>query len=351
MPYKYPLENQEKYRSKIQFQAYKVIPPDVNLPTFFKSTPAYDEDTQFDEGDVGNTAEETYLPPEEAVARAITNAAQGQYSLGLEEIQGKPMQIKEVSGELCNLYMPITFSVNDGFQFDTANLNFAGATALGAIQSGGGIIGSALNAISQGFSSTFDLFRGNLNPETSRLAASRLAANFPGLPSSIKAAIPLAVGVTMNPNVRAVFRSVTLREFTFQFKFIAKSREEAEEIKRIVKFFRKNAYPEDITVENISVGYKFPNLFKIKLMHQASASGKFVPVGTQIKLAYIRAIQTNYNPTAAVFHSDGNPIEVDMSVTFTEYKTLSRSDLAYDYTDYDPDLAPPPDGPSDTFGD
>ena len=118
--------------------------------------------------------------------------------------------------------------------------------------------------------------------------------------------------------------------------------------KQIVQFFRRNAYPEDIPANaDLSLGYKFPNMFKIKLMHKATDVNRYVPVGTQIKLCYIRNVQTQYNPQYAVFHSDGNPLEVDISVSFTEYKTLSRDDLRHDYTDFDPDLADDPTTPLD----
>jgi len=164
----------------------------------------------------------------------------------------------------------------------------------------------------------------------------------------VRNAIPLIVGVNVNPNLRAIFKGVALRDFIFQFKFIAKSKPEAEQVKQIVQFFRRNAYPEDIPANaDLSLGYKFPNMFKIKLMHKATDVNRYVPVGTQIKLCYIRNVQTQYNPQYAVFHSDGNPLEVDISVSFTEYKTLSRDDLRHDYTDFDPDLADDPTTPLD----
>ena len=54
--------------------------------------------------------------------------------------------------------------------------------------------------------------------------------------------------VTVNPNTRSLFKNVAIREFAFQFKFIAKSKKEADEVRKIIKFFRTELYPEALTV-------------------------------------------------------------------------------------------------------
>ena len=38
-------------------------------------------------------------------------------------------------------------------------------------------------------------------------------------------------------------------------------------------------------------------------------------------------IRDSYNPTSPVLHPDGAPNEVDLNLSFTEYKTLSRRDI------------------------
>ena len=43
-------------------------------------------------------------------------------------------------------------------------------------------------------------------------------------------------GVTMNPNTRSLFKSVALREFAFQFKFIPLSEQEHREVIKIIFF-------------------------------------------------------------------------------------------------------------------
>ena len=50
-------------------------------------------------------------------------------------------------------------------------------------------------------------------------------------------AVTLQTRTIVNPNVRSIFRGVNLREFTFQFKMIATSRQEADVIDKIITHF------------------------------------------------------------------------------------------------------------------
>lgn len=363
-PYQYPLENQDRCRSKIQFQAYQMIPSDITSGSLikFRASEAYAKfatQAATDERDakdilerrttsqnIGRSSSETQMSYFANTVGAKVALATDAWEINNDAV-GSRMKIKEVPGELCNLYMPISYTVNDGFSYDTGSLNMSGALLQSAINSGASnAFDAVMGGIQGAFSSTFDFFRPGVGTDAARLGLTRLAnMDVMGLgvaPEGVRNAIPLIVGVNVNPNLRAIFKGVALRDFIFQFKFIAKSKPEAEQIKQIVQFFRRNAYPEDIPANaDLSLGYKFPNMFKIKLMHKATDVNKYVPVGSQIKLCYIRNVQTQYNPQYAVFHSDGNPLEVDISISFTEYKTLSKQDIKYDYTDYDPDLSPP----------
>ena len=44
-------------------------------------------------------------------------------------------------------------------------------------------------------------------------------------------------------------------------------------------------------------------------------------------MCYCTAVNANYNPTSQVLHADGSPIKIDLSLSFTEYKPLSRKDV------------------------
>jgi hypothetical protein len=218
------------------------------------------------------------------------------------------------------LNMPIAYVVNDMIGYENAELGAGGAAALNAMERTGEM-GSALSAALGSFTGSFtDLFKQGMGADAARVALARGIAKAP-ISAGLKAAGSIAARVTVNPNVRAIFRGVSLREFSFQFKFIPYSAEESRAIADIIRTFRTHAYPEAIYAGPVAVGYKYPDLFKIKVQYK----GK--DVGSKIKMCYLRNVQTSYNPTAASFHADGNPTEIDLSLSFTEHTTISREDI------------------------
>ena len=87
-------------------------------------------------------------------------------------------------------------------------------------------------------------------------------------------------------------------------------------------------YPEEIpSASNFPLGYKYPDLFKIRLLSGKSSGDRFENIGTPIKMSYLRAVATTYNPTSSALNEDGSPTEIDLTLSFLEYKTLSRYDV------------------------
>lgn len=132
-----------------------------------------------------------------------------------------------------------------------------------------------------------------------------------------------------NPNTRALFKQVNLRQFQFTFKMIPKSELEARTIGGIITSFRRNMYPEDIVKRGFPIGYKFPCRYKIEVFYD----GKDMTHAYNIKTEYsfLSTVMTNYNPSGMAFMKgvDGKPYfsEIDMSLTFMEGKTLSQASI------------------------
>ena len=305
-PYVYPLNRNDQYESKITFQAIKVIPPEFTLSL---KAPETGSDTGEEDGSLLDKAGEIE-------------------SEGLTALKTKPLLTEKAS-----IYLPIAFSVTDGLQYTGANLNGLGAAAMSGVNAGAGLGGSIFEGIKDAGKSIFDFFTGATGGEASRIGAVR-AADFVPMPDSVKAGIQVAARVTMNPNVRSQFQGIDQRSFNFQFKFLPKSQSESIEVKRLIKFFRFHAYPEEIPYgKSFSIAFNYPNMFRIKLLSgrdgptDSKGNKIFKHVGTPIKLCYLTNISTTYNPTAGVLHADGSPTEIDMALTFQEYKTISRFDI------------------------
>ena len=234
----------------------------------------------------------------------------------------QPLSVGERVGSI-ELFLPPEISFQDGVAFDEVSFDsLAGRTALGALESGnsftvGGLLGDVAES---SIDAVRSLFSGG---EAARAVALRVAQNSGNREASGIAS--LATQTAINPNKRVIFKSVNLRTFQFTFTMIPTSPEEAEAVKQIVKRFRTELYPEEISAPiggtTVPFGYKFPNRFIISFVHDGR------PIATKLKPAYLDNVTTSYNNGGAGFFPDGNFTETTISLSFKEYSTLNRQDV------------------------
>ena len=248
----------------------------------------------------------------------------------------------EAPGEpIVDMYFPNSVTFSDVANYANPELGFRGGAVEGAITGGGNAISGLGTAISDEFSNLFEFlnFKGSVATDTARLAFTRgmnLAnKTLLGVGGGAVPALTLLNRVVVNPNVRALFSGVPLREFSFQFKMIATSASEAKKIEEIIRHFRKNLYPSSFSISlgegpsafNANVGIKFPNLFKIRFKFNG-AENKKLP---QIHFCYLRSVNHTVNPTGGGFRWDGQPNEIDLTLSFVEYRNLTSEDIKRGY--------------------
>jgi hypothetical protein len=76
----------------------------------------------------------------------------------------------------------------------------------------------------------------------------------------------------------------------------------------------------------VPLGYKFPNMFEIDIKNRFGENPAF-----KIQRCYLRDIQTSFNATAAGMHTDGQFIEVDISLSFQEIVALDKAKVREGY--------------------
>lgn len=329
----YPLNNQERYGASITFKIFEIVPPTLKGESSTVSD-MLGEDGDAKYKDLNDKSKEadrkfaakeiTYREHREEKTR-IKNSMDARYV----EKHGKesPMEYSDRSiedtGNMVKLYLPIALTQADGLNYAQPELGPFGAGATAAMGQGKGIIETLGEAAEKGFSNLADMVAGNLQGAAAGLALQRTAAAMNGTAGN---AASIAFGVTVNPNARTVFKGVNIREFAFQFKFIPKSALEAKEVEKIIKRFRSYAYPDTITVAGVNAGYKYPHMFELDLFYENEAGTK-KRVGTKMKKCHLKAISTNYNSSSMAFHPDGYPVEIDLSLSFVEERTLNRGDI------------------------
>ena len=233
---------------------------------------------------------------------------------------------------IVDMYFPLTIQFNDIAQYDNASLGAFGAGVESALQAGGTALESVLGSFNQGVTSMFDAMSGNtqLTEAALRVGMARVIDKASMINSGVANALTLQNRAIINPNIRALFRGVGLREFTFQFKMIARSQLEAEVVRQIVQHFRTELYPGTFPIDEIGgadIGFKFPNVFEITFNYNGVPNNN-IP---KINYCYLRNVSTTINPTGGAFRRDGQPNEIDLTLSFVEYKTLNKDDIKAGY--------------------
>lgn len=222
--------------------------------------------------------------------------------------------------EVIKLYLPMGIAYRDNVTYENFDLGSVGA----AMDAGLGFAQSMTSGVTSMIS---NLVGGAATENVARLAGVQLASKFGSVAAEAAAVQKLAGGVTLNPNTRVLFKQPNIREFAFTFKFVAKSASEAEVVKQIIKVFRRELYPSTIDIpvgdNTISLGYVFPKKFDIKFFYD----GKQIDSLAKIKPCYLRDVSTTYNQSQMAMHSDGNFLEIDMTLSFQETKALTRADV------------------------
>lgn len=230
------------------------------------------------------------------------------------------------------MFFPVSQAFVDGVQYQSLGIGATGAAAEQAIAAGSSglsavtqtIVDDAKAAASAVLNKDFDI--GPMGTELARFAATRATNRFR---SSAVPAVSNITKMTVNPNIRTLFNGVNVREFTFQFKLIATSPQEARNIQDIIKLFRTELYPRafDVPIGNLNVeaklGFNFPNAFKIRFNFKGVENANL----PKLKVCYLRNMSHTVNPTGGGFKVDGKPNEIDLTLSFVENQTLDQDDI------------------------
>ena len=162
-------------------------------------------------------------------------------------------------------------------------------------------------------------------------------------------------GVVPNNNLALLFNSPTLREFTFSWKMTPRSREEAQRVNNIIRFFKQGMAPKkgiDTSTGGASYFLGTPNIFDI-VFKTTKDGGNFFFEGDdennsvlRIKTCACTGAAINYTPDGMWNAYDrGQPVSVTMSLRFAELEPIFDTDYDENVFNYDKgrtDLRPVP---------
>ena len=327
--YQYPLHNEGDYKGRIRFTLFAESYLNTGLSDVLSERKdklaelkekRKELEKKSSDQQLLNQVEKVTTTPDASIdlqIQEVTAEIKGFEGVrNVPEVGEKPRQIVDTE---VMLYLPQGLQFRDNVTYENMDIGGVGA----AVSKGAGIVSS----MADGIGSFVDGLTGNaqMGDELAKLATVRAASMFGSFSDEITAGLKLQTGVTTNPNQRSLFKQVNMREFQFNFKMVARSKLEADQIKNIIQFFRSELYPEDIPVtiagQEISLGYQFPNKFNIEFEYDGKT------IAHKVKPCFLRSVDTTYNASQMAFHEDGEFLEVDMNLNFTETATLSKKDV------------------------
>ena len=357
---KFPRTGTDEYEGTIRFEPIERVEIDPKtLPKLFKIFGNANEDrTRANEfsSAAGAIPEETAffrkffenLSPE-AGKRIINRVGVNQYSssfYGDDLSPTRKTRNLKRTGNSCTLYLPTRFNVTDGVNYGRLDLNAGkfgrGVMAQNAFESsssGGNIAATAAQFITQTGAAagaaigvplgaaTDPNSLGALGKNGAAFLANKLIrSKLTGAAERRSALADKILGIKVNPNRVSNFEGVNIRGFQFSFKMIPATESEAKEIGEIIKFFRRELYPESVGIDAVSLAYRYPRKFFITLAYRDQE------VATKILPSYLKDFSTDYNPNSMSFHyKNGNAYfpEINISMTFLEERALTAQDVEF----------------------
>jgi len=126
------------------------------------------------------------------------------------------------------------------------------------------------------------------------------------------------------PNTNTTFTNNNIRSFTFAYKLSPRNAAESEMIKAIDDSFRALTYASNMS-SAAKVLLQFPPTWRVRFLRQDhTGENDYLP---RIDDCYLTAYNSNFNASGNLYHADGQPTEVDISLTFQETKVLTREDI------------------------
>ena len=163
---------------------------------------------------------------------------------------------------------------------------------------------------------------GNANIKDALVAAiSGQAIGALGGNVSANSIIARATGQVLNPNLELLFNGVNLRVFPFTFEFFPRNRNEAVEVRNIIKAFKYSMLPSKNGSEGVFISA--PYIFQLEYMKGNKKHpflNHFLPMAlTNMSLSY-----TGSN-TYSTFY-DGSPTHIRMDLVFKELNPIYKED-------------------------
>ena len=147
----------------------------------------------------------------------------------------------------------------------------------------------------------------------------------------IGGAITKVTATAENNFSEAVFEKINPRQFSYTFNLIARNRQEAQTIQKIIKFFKFHMHPE---LDEATGGryFRVPSEFEIHYAYNDQKNNYLY----ELSRCVCNSVEVDYGgdnfQTFRQFDGEGAaPVNISMTLTFTETTILTKAQIAEGY--------------------
>jgi hypothetical protein len=145
-----------------------------------------------------------------------------------------------------------------------------------------------------------------------------------GLGGDAKSAISASSKVTINPFKEVLFTGIDFRSFQFKYRFMPKSKQEADQVKAIIDRFKFHMHPE---LSENKLFFIYPSEFEISYIYEGKGNQYF----HKFKPCVLETMDVTYGGEQYSSFTDGNPTEINLSLLFRETEILTKQQVKAGY--------------------
>ena len=228
---------------------------------------------------------------------------------------------------LIKLFMPPTVEVTYDPQYTESDISVGAKTAVGAIDTFVGTPGEFGKKLSK---ATENVFKDSAIIEKMGITAIDTLA--PGF----KAILFARSGRAVNNRLELIFSGLAKRSFTFNFKFLPKSYQEAKAVYNIIRRFKFHMLPEIAGDVTTSRTFITPDVFDIKYMMSDGKENEYINkistcVLENMNVKYGGDRYQTFDPSMAEAGApDGMkapPVQTEMTLQFKELEIVTQNNV------------------------
>lgn len=145
-----------------------------------------------------------------------------------------------------------------------------------------------------------------------------------GAPDFGRAAQKMA-GKSINPFKTALFQDVSLRRFSFNYKFMPKNKREADNVQQIINLFKFHMHPEFSTDKVFLI---HPSEFNIAYYYKGNENNKLHKISTCV----LTNMHVDYgNGDQMSSFVDGSSVEINIKLDFMETEVMTKERIKEGY--------------------